>query len=128
MPDVGFRVLSASPTGASDDPVSYVEYTFNQAVDPATFTASDATVTGPNGPIPVTGITAVSTVKFRVNFATQTAVGTYSITIGPDIRTTTGALLDQNNNGTGGEAADVFSNIFTVTAPRLPWHHARGEH
>ena len=41
------------------------------------------------------------------------------MTIGPDIRTPTGGMMDQNNNGTAGEAADNYVNIFTITAPRV---------
>ncbi len=119
LPTTGFRVYSSTPLGANNNPVSYVELNFSQAVNVSTFTASDVTFNGPSGNIPITGITAVSSTQFRVNFATQAAVGTYTMNVGPNISTTTGALLDTNNNGTGGEAADVFNNIFAITAPRI---------
>ena len=66
-----------------------------------------------------TGVTALSTVRFRIEFATQGAVGTYTMTIGPNIQSSTGGMMDQNNNGTTGELADNYINIFTVTAPRV---------
>lgn len=119
LPTVGFRVQSSSPIGAQGSAVSYVEFNFNQPVDPATFSASAVSMTGPNGPIPITGITQISSVKFRANFATQASIGTYTATLEPTVRSSTGSLLDQNNNGTGGEPSDIYVNIFTVTAPQV---------
>src|SRR5205823_4186088 len=37
--------------------------------------------------------------------------------IGPNINSTGGQPLDQNNNGTGGEPADAFNDIFTLPPP-----------
>jgi hypothetical protein len=119
LPAVGFRVQAATPTGASHDPVSAVELTFNRPVDAATLTADDFAITGPGGAVPVIGVTAVNTVTFRAEFATQSAVGTYTVTVGPDVLSAAGALLDQNNDGAGGEPADRYINVFTVTAPRV---------
>lgn len=119
LPTSGFRIFSSTPLGAQNTPASYVELNFSQAVNASTFTTGDVTFNGPNGTIPITSVTAVTTTQFRVNFATQATVGTYTMNIGPDIRTTSGALLDTNNNGTGGEAVDVYNNIFAITAPRI---------
>jgi hypothetical protein len=119
LPTVGFRVQSATPVGAQTNPVSYVDFNFNQAVDPTTFTPSAVSFTGPSGAIPITSVTQINSVKFRVNFATQGQIGTYTMTLSPVVRSATGALLDQNNNGTGGEPGDNFINIFTVTAPHV---------
>lgn len=119
LPQVGFIAQSSTPLGAQSTPVSYVEYNFNQPVDPTTFTASSVTVTGPNGPIPITGVTQVSSVKFRANFATQANIGTYTATLQPTVRSANGALLDQNNNGTGGEPGDTFITVFTIAAPQV---------
>ena len=57
--------------------------------------------------------------QYRINFAMQTAVGTYTMTIGPNIANTSGALMNQNGNATPGEPADSLVNIFTITAPRV---------
>lgn len=120
LPATGFRIQVSSPVGASQELVSSVSLTFNMPVDASTFTAADISFTGPNGAIPITGITAVSSVTYRVDFATQSAVGTYTMTIGANIaNTTNGSLLDQNNNGTGGEPSDNYTNIFTIPAPRV---------
>lgn len=119
LPASGFRVLSGSPLGASADPVSFVTVKFNQSADAATFTTGDVSMTGPGGAIPVTAITQVDAATYRINFALQSTVGTYQLIIGPDISSSSGQKLDQNNNGIGGEAADSYVNIFTIPAPRF---------
>ena len=45
----GPQVTAQSPTGTVAAPVSSFQVTFNEAIDPATFTAGDVTVTGPAG-------------------------------------------------------------------------------
>jgi len=119
QPTVGFRIQSATPTGAQYNPVAYAEVRFNQPVDPATFTAADVVMTSPGGPVTVTSITNIDGANFRVNFATQGAIGTYTLTVGPNINSATGGLMDQNNNGVAGEAGDFFQTIFTIAAPRV---------
>jgi hypothetical protein len=120
QPSVGFRVQSGTPTGAQYAPVPYAEVRFNQPVDPTTFTTADVVVTGPLGPVTVTGITNLDGANFRINFpAPLSAVGTYTITVGPNIASATGQLMDQNGNGVPGESGDFFYNIFTVPAPRV---------
>lgn len=119
QPIYGFRILSASPLGPSNDAVPFVTVKFNQSVNAATFTASDVTFAGPNGNIPITGITQIDSATYRINFALLSSVGTYQMTIGPDIANTLGQTLDQNSNGIGGEAADALVNIFTIPAPRI---------
>lgn len=119
QPYVGFAIASSQPLGASNNPVSSVDLTFNSAVDPTTITPADMTFSGPNGPITITGVTQVSTTQFRVEFANQTTIGTYTMTIGPNISSSTGKLMDQNNNGTPGETQDAYFNIFTITAPNI---------
>src|SRR5439155_26766234 len=41
LPPVGFRVQSVTPVGATENPVGSVTLTFNEPVDPTTFTAAD---------------------------------------------------------------------------------------
>ncbi len=120
QPNVGLRVLSSSPIGANNGPVDFIDVNFNLAVNAATFDKSDVVMTGPSGAIPVTGVTPNSSVSYRIHFAPQGQVGTYAANIGPDILGTDGKALNQDNDGTFGEPSDdVFTNIFTITAPRL---------
>ncbi len=115
----GFKVLAGSPIGAQKGAVASVDLNFNMPVDATTFNTDDVTFKGPVGTINATSISAVSATQFKVNFPSQASIGTYTMTIGPDIRNTSNKLMDQNNNGTGGESADSYINIFTVTAPRV---------
>lgn len=98
--------FSASKSGIFDR----VVVSFDRAIDPATFSASDMTITGPGGTIGVSAILPVSgsgNTKFNVMFSkSQSASGTYSIAIGPEIRDTAGRAMDQNGNGIGGETGD----------------------
>lgn len=119
QPFNGFAIASSQPLGPTNNPTSFVELNFNLAVDAATFAADDVSFSGPGGTIPITKITAVNSSQYRVEFPTQSTIGTYTMTIGPNITSTTGKLMDQNNNGTPGEAADNYVNIFTITAPSI---------
>src|SRR5262249_36754601 len=52
------------------------------------------------------------------NFAAQSAAGSYTLVIGPQILTAAGAALDQNQNGTPGETpADESTAAFAIPAP-----------
>lgn len=117
---IGLQVLSSTPLGGQQSPVSFVEFDFNQLVDPSTFTASAITFTGPGGNIPVT-VEQIDGAHYRANFATQSAIGTYSMTLAPTVKTPgpSAKFLDQNGNGTGGETGDSYNNIFAIAAPNI---------
>lgn len=115
----GPRVIGVTPSGAvSATPVNNVRVTFDRAMDPATFTAADVTLTGPGGAIPVTSVAVVAgsgNTQYQINFANQTARGGYTTVIGPDVRDTLGQQMDQNANGTPGEVpADRFTSTFVI--------------
>jgi len=99
---VSFLTAGGGLTGA--------DVTFSEAIDPTTIDTGDFSLTGPNGSVPITGLTTVSGSGgkvFRVSFASAT-VGAYSLAIGPNIADLTGNLMDQNGNGTPGESTDTF--------------------
>src|SRR5262249_35967568 len=67
--------------------------------------------------------------QFDVTFNAVTAAGTYSFNVGPDIRDLANNPMDQNNNGTNGEAGDFYTAPFTVphiTGPRVTSPPAHG--
>jgi Lysyl oxidase len=120
VPPVGMLILSSTPIGAQQTPVDHVDFNFNEAIDPTSFTPAGVTFTGPTGAaIPITNVQQISAIQYRVNFAQQTAIGTYNMVLAPTIKTTDGHFIDQNNNGTGGESADTYTNIFAITAPYI---------
>ena len=98
-------VIAQYPSGSANRFVSYVDVTFNQAVDPDTFTTNDVIVTTPAGPIPASQITLSGGggVTWRIGFPTQMANGAYSFTVGPHIA-----------NLFGQEMAASYSGGFTL--------------
>jgi hypothetical protein len=104
--NVAPMVIAQYPSGPVNRFVSYVDVTFNQPVDPATFTTNDVTVTTPAGPIPASQITLTGggSVTWRIGFPTQSANGAYSFTVGPHIANLFG----------GQEMAASYSGGFTV--------------
>jgi hypothetical protein len=134
---VGFgpRVVSAVPSAFPTDgtaplarfgdryEVRSLVVTFDQPIDPATFTAADVTFTGPGGAIAVGNPVAVNPADpraFVIAVPLQTRVGAYTLTIGPHIATRGGVWragleMDQDQNGIGGDAvADRFTVAFTL--------------
>ncbi len=120
----GARVVSGAFSGTSTTDFNRVRLTFNEAIAESTFTAADVVaLSGPGGAgITPTGVAAVSGsngTQFDVTFATQSALGTYSITVGPDILDLAGNAMNQNQNAVNGEAtADRYTTTATITPPR----------
>jgi hypothetical protein len=85
-PTITSFVRNGSPT----DPATNVRVTFNEPMDPNTFDPSQVTrFTDPNGnPITVNSVTPVSgsnNTQFDIAFDPQATVGSYTMTIGPNI-------------------------------------------
>jgi subtilisin family serine protease len=115
-------VVSASPDGSvnSSSGLSSVSLKFNEEINPAIFTPSQVTLTGPAGTISAVTITPVSGSndhEFTIAFPTQTAAGTYGLKVGPDIQDWYGNDMNQNRNGVNGESSDAFVATIRQTAP-----------
>jgi len=100
---------------------SSMSFKFSEPMNPASFSlASDVTFTGPGG-IDLTGTLTGSSfsadnLTLTVNFTALTATGNYSMTIGPNITAAdNGHAMDQNLNGTSGEAGDSYTGTFTFS-------------
>jgi subtilisin family serine protease len=118
----GARVVSGAFSGSAADTYNAVRLTFDEAINASTFTVADvAAFTGPNGvTITPTGVAPVSGsngTQFDITFATQSAVGTYTITVGPDIRDLAGNLMNQDGDGINGEATQDRSTTSAEIAP-----------
>jgi hypothetical protein len=96
-----------------------VRVAFNEAMNPATFTPSTATLTGPEGPVTITSVTPVTgNMQFDIHFAALTTAGLYHLTVGPHIRDTFGNEMDQNNNLiTGEDPGDQYNATLNVRGP-----------
>ena len=111
----GPRITASSTNGTTS--VSRVRVTFSEAIDPATFTAADVALAGPQGAVAIAAVQVVSgtnNTQFDIAFAAQTAPGTYALNIGPDVRDKAGNPMDQNANGVPGEADDVYRATFAI--------------
>ncbi|MGO9463511.1 MAG: hypothetical protein ACLQVF_05025, partial [Isosphaeraceae bacterium] len=90
--------------------------------NPATFTPSQVTLSGPAGTISGVSVTAVAGSndhQFLISFAPQTAGGTYSLKVDPSIQDWYGNSMDQNRNGVNGEASDAFVYVVQPAAATL---------
>ena len=118
----GPYVVSGSPDGSVNaaSGLSKVRLTFNEEIDPSTFTASQVTLTGPGGAISGVTVTAVSgsnNHKFDISFPTQSAAGAYTLNVGTGVHDWYGNALNQNRNLVNGEASDAFVETIRQTAP-----------
>ncbi|MDH5668376.1 MAG: Ig-like domain-containing protein, partial [Nitrospira sp.] len=117
---VGPRIVAQTPATQASSPWTSLTVTFDEPINAATFTATDAVMTGPNGPIPISAIMGSGT-TVTLMFAPQTTAGTYTFTIGPTVTDLVGNLMDQNDNGINGEAgqADAYQSTVLLQAPDL---------
>lgn len=106
----------AGPTGTISGPVDRVTVSFNEAIAAATFTTADVvTLSGPAGAIAPTAVNALTSTQFEIVFPNQSADGTYTLTIGPDIEDTAGNLMNQDVDVVNGETPDdQFTTTFTI--------------
>ena len=90
---------------------SHVDLVFNVAIDPATFTTADVTVTTPSGAIPAAQLTVSNTggTQWRIGFPSQTANGHYQYQVGPHIA-----------NLFGAEMAAAYTGSFDISQTNWP--------
>ncbi len=118
----GPYVVSATPDGSVNaaSGLSSVQLDFNEEINPATFTPSQITITGPGGTVTGVTVTPVSGSndhEFTIAFPAQSAAGSYTLKVGPDVQDWYGNDMNQNRNGVNGEAADAFVETIRQTAP-----------
>jgi subtilisin family serine protease len=111
VPDTfGPQVAGIEPSGLTLDPTSSVRIIFDESIDPATFTLADVVqFSGPNGAIGGLTLAAVAGTnnrQFDLAFPLQTTPGIYQLVITPNIFDVFGNAMDQDDDGTGGEAFD----------------------
>lgn len=114
-------VKSVSPGVPGSAGLSSVTVTFNEPVDPRSFTLAQVKkLTGPDGNIPVLAINSLDTTNdkvYQIVFPSQLKDGVYTITLSSQIQDFQSNLLDQNRNGVGGEpVADQFTVQFVVNS------------
>jgi hypothetical protein len=122
---VGAKITASTPTGNNTLPgsVSSIQVTFNESVDPTTFTPSAVVLLGPGGQqLTITGVAPLSgTNNTRFNISVPlTATGSYQLLVLPIIKDFLGNLMDQDGNGIGGEIPDdIYTAPFGIAGPKV---------
>jgi hypothetical protein len=104
-------IIAHAPTGTVAAPLREVFFTFSEPIDPLSFTPGDVVLTDPHGrQIPFGVSVTISSAglearEVRLSFPGLTEPGTYTVTLGPDIR-------DLAGNSVGSE----FTASFDVVA------------
>ena len=95
------QVLSQTPVGLVSNAVSSVDLTFSTAVNPYSFDSTAILLNTPNGLADSNSITVsmLSPTLYRVYFPQQTALGAYTITVGPQIEDLYGQPMSQAYTG-----------------------------
>ena len=94
--------------------------TFGNEIDELSFTPADISITGPNGAVPVIGITRLRGTTFVFETGTLQE-GEYTVTLGPDIESRGGLTMDTNADGAS-DANDTYTFTFNLdnTTPAKP--------
>jgi hypothetical protein len=117
---VGAYVTAMSPAGTVNSSVAQATVTLNKPIDASTLSPAAITLTVPGGgTVGVTLVQLVSGNTYSITFPTQTAAGTYTLTIAPTVADRAGNALDQDQDGVNGAADDSFSGSFTIALPDL---------
>ena len=122
------------PTGFVTEPVDYVDVTFDESIDGATFGPEDVAVLGRGGrPIPVVDRPfRVDPNKniWRIPFELQTLEEEYEVYVGPHISDLDSHEMDQDLDETEGEDPDdIYYGTFSLdlTPPRINHHGPSGD-
>ena len=102
------QITSATPSGNVSEIVDHVDATLSEPINVSTFTASALTLTGPGGTITVGTPSLVSGNTYRIPFAPQSAIGTYTLVVAPQVADLAGNTLSSS-----------FSDTFTIQLPDL---------
>ena len=115
----GLTVFTHSPTGEVLAGVAQVDVIFAAPVEPNSLTPDQVTVLDPAGePVAVLGLSTVNDTTCRIDLDPQSALGEYTVLVGPGVRDSSGSAMDQDGDGTIGEDPDdVYVGTFTVVDP-----------
>ena len=117
---IGPKVTASSIGSTITSPFSSVILTFSERILATSLSGSTVSLVGPgNSPVAITGVTPIDSTHYQINFAQQTALGSYTLTVGPNVTDLVGNSMDQNNNGVNGEIGDRFINTFTLAQANL---------
>ncbi len=114
-PTVG--MISAS--GILTVPVSQITVTFSEAMTGSSFGTEDFGLVRPDGvEVSIHSLTVLNATQVQVNFGSQRTNGEYRFRVGPGVTDLVGNLMDEDEDGTGGEALeDRWEGTFEMRTP-----------
>jgi hypothetical protein len=129
----GLQVTSATVNATHPGQATSLRVTFNEAIDPTTFTLDSissftANLSGTTydlryaleaSPLGITPVAGSGNTQFDVNFLPMVYTGSYQMVIGPNILDTFGDAMDQDGNGIPGEPTDSYTAHFSLDGPRV---------
>jgi uncharacterized repeat protein (TIGR02543 family) len=116
-------VIAQTPASSPlvSTPVSQIVLTFNTAMNPASFAVADDVVsfTGPGAvnlkPSITSGVWSSGNTVLTLNFPSQQTSGSYQLVLGPQVQSSTGTLLDQDQDTNPGESTqDRYTASFSI--------------
>ena len=116
------RIVGHSPVGILSDAVERIQLSFDQPMDPTSFSPQDdiASFLGPDGAIEATGFTWGDANTLEISFDSQTRAGGYQLVLGAQILNTVGNALDQDGDYVIGEVPDdQYEVAFGIRAPQI---------
>jgi len=110
------RVTAHTPAGDIAGSIGAIDVWFSERINKTTFQKRDVTVIRPdNQMLAASSVQEVGLNRFRINFPTQTQLGTYHIHVGPDVHDFAANRLDQDRDGLPGEPGqDVYDATFNL--------------
>ena len=105
-----FWVSGVIPAGTAGSPFDQLQIDFSRAVDDATFTLDDVTVSDSGGlPIVPAGLTRLTASRYQLDLTGLTGLDTYSLAVGPDVLSDgDGQAMNQDRDSTPGEPEDAY--------------------
>jgi hypothetical protein len=122
----GPAVTNQIPSGVTMAPVDQIIVTFDEPINPLTFTVQDMAVRGPLGLLPLAGAGAVQDSgdqrTFVIHLAeAQNLSGTYTVVIGPNVLDLAGNPMNQNQDALQGDGYTDGSFTIPVIPAGLPF-------
>ncbi|MCP4996839.1 MAG: hypothetical protein GY934_24150, partial [Gammaproteobacteria bacterium] len=121
--DIATSIVSVSSQGLISNALDKIDVFFINTIDEGTFTAEDVSLILATQPIVISGISKISSVQYQIDISAPLVDGAYDLTIGPDIQAENGQGMDQDEDGTAGEALeDQYHAQFSIDtlAPSAP--------
>ncbi len=116
-PDLtGPRVISTDATGVVTGPLDRIHVAFSEPLQDGSFTVDDIEVLdGPEGPITPLAVQATANGDYEITFEPINVSGPFSLSVSSNIADVAGNLMDQDQDGIGGELVDDrFETSFTL--------------